>query len=94
VSRPSERLPKLLAGPRRRKELIEEAGAKVLGWEMSGSNQVKFRLQLPSGTRMLICPNTPSDKRGEKNMVALVRRWLAEPAMPAEPTRVPADAAR
>ena len=70
--------PRLTRDGRKRKELIESLNVKIRNWVVGGSH-VKFSIELPNGdSRMLVCPNTGSDRRGEKNMVSMLRKWIRE----------------
>lgn len=67
---------------RARLKMIEAEGAEILSWKYTGNTHVKCELRLPNGnTHCLIVPNSGSDHRGVKNMVARVRRWMREPSL-------------
>ena len=53
--------------------LVEKHGCRVVG--MAKGKHLKFRLDTPSGPKMLVCSLTPSCPRAEKNIKSDIKRW-------------------
>ena len=64
---------------RRSRDLLETTGVRVVSWDFTGGNHVRFLVELPDGSRRpLYCASSTSDWRSEKNLLARVRRWSAD----------------